>query len=391
MAELFEPEDLCVEGLEPGGPPRIAEPGFRMVALAGRLEDSLAVFTSSAELDEALGEWVDSSLVDFGAALVVAFWAESGACPPIVADVVVEGLTARLVTDGPGYGSCEDVGGSRTYVVSIDHSRLPAGGVTVVHPDGTRSVGVDVPGATPPEEVEPTVEDLATVRGTFGLPGPGEVTPELLDDGTPVFVVHHLDGSVTVIDARAARPEDEDGLRLVSFATRSRRFMGIGSTDAWGAWDEYGRSLDRGPAHDLTRFVAEVDGDAVVVGQEPQVRPPGDPITGEIFDLGGRRIVAALPQVMSVSEALQRPDGTVVVVEALVVALPGGEHFACEWTEEAFRNGCPEGSPPVIGLDPPTFHNDQLDGYHLVRVDDGVFSEFTDTGRAFPWVERFPR
>lgn len=124
-----------------------------------------------------------------------------------------------------------------------------------------------------------------------------------------------------------------------------------------------------------------IDRDVVVVGQVSQVRPPGDPVTGQIFDEGGRRLVADLPEPSTVAEALQAPDGTVLVVDALITRRQREEARACEWSEAAREAGCPSDSPTVVGLLGDTgasFIRSQA--ALLVRVVDGQFIEPTGKG-----------
>jgi len=98
---------------------------------------------------------------------------------------------------------------------------------------------------------------------TLAAPGPGEVRPDYLADGEPVFVVGHPDGSAQVISAFSTH-SPSGSHTLLWWCADSRGFV----DPAYGSrWDEYGRKL-YGPAlTGLPSFsVDDSEGSELIVG-----------------------------------------------------------------------------------------------------------------------------
>ncbi len=113
--------------------------------------------------------------------------------------------------------------------------------------------------------------------GTTAEPGtvldagaPGEVRATYLDDGSPVFVVHSVDGMTHVVSAVGPRAQG-----LVTWCGDTRTFVETGGTSRW---DEQGRYLfgpaDAGLA--LHTVVADPNGATVQVGPRLRPRPLSD-------------------------------------------------------------------------------------------------------------------
>lgn len=94
--------------------------------------------------------------------------------------------------------------------------------------------------------------------GVLDLPPVGSVEPGLLTDGSPVFVVHDLDGTVSVLQAESTHNPEEP----VAWCPSSRTIDGL----LFGSrWDTHGRYV-AGPApRDLASYQIRLDGERIVV------------------------------------------------------------------------------------------------------------------------------
>ena len=250
----------------------------------------------------------------------------------------------------------------------------------------------------------------ATAGGTdpdgdvVAVPGAGEAALELLDDGTRVWVVRQVGGEVDVL-AVAVDPLDPaaspfvvagyvQGVRsAVVWLPDARRFIGGGVL-----FDSEGRALqwypnqvggaddaEPVPARDLDAYAVErVDEDHVRVGARApgaQRMVPADPDGGCCYGLD--EFVSPVPPpgdpgLLSVEEALDRPEGTVVVVDADVVVDRQRPVQMCRVPRVPVPDlpPCPEDAPVPSGVQPR-----DADGYvvefgpYLVRVQDGTFAE----------------
>ncbi len=184
---------------------------------------------------------------------------------------------------------------------------------------------------------------VRTLGGPDVLPVParGEVSPVLLPDGRPVFVVHHEDGTVSVVDAfsshRAWGFEE-----LVAWCPSTREFV------EWAHeahFDEHGKWVSAGPAPSgLATFAFQVverdaagDPTSIRVGamQEPDPggsapvtdpgRPPFCPGSGEggtvevgTFTIDESRIWDSPAQAVAA-----QPEGWIAIRGTLSVASDG--------------------------------------------------------------------
>jgi len=87
------------------------------------------------------------------------------------------------------------------------------------------------------------------------VPPRGDVAPVFLADGRPVFVVHHEDGTVSVVDAFSShRPYGLED--LVAWCPSTRHFVEVGHE---ARFDEFGNWYSAGPAPSgLATFAFEV-------------------------------------------------------------------------------------------------------------------------------------
>jgi hypothetical protein len=194
--------------------------------------------------------------------------------------------------------------------------------------------------------------DLAQAEGTrLRAPADGEARPELLDDGSPVFVVGHRDGSVSVLSALNPHLD-----RLVVWCDRSRTFTEVGPATYF---DEYGRYMGGPAPQGLTPFAVElVDGGegepAVEVGERwpapgrevPPVQPTSlrcdvrDEPHGEVYYDAVGHDLNALYGPLQAPEDVSTFDGRFLRLDARV-AVGGDQVVVCSPRDEG---GCPDGA-----------------------------------------------
>ena len=164
------------------------------------------------------------------------------------------------------------------------------------------TTSVDATVASPSEDGEDEI--VADVE----LPPVGEARSFLLDDGFPLWVVHHGDGTASAVPGVAPEPVDlpGDGSNWVPTGNwdviqwvESGWFRGLAGYDAWG------RALAQLPdaaVVDLTGFVAEVHGDRVLVRRSGADDILGDPVlpTGWPDSANGPAVEPVLPVVASI-------------------------------------------------------------------------------------------
>lgn len=233
----------------------------------------------------------------------------------------------------------------------------------------------------------------------LAVPARGEVAPEFLPDGRPIFVVHHEDGTLSVVDAfsshRAWGFEE-----LVVWCPSTRHFV------EWAHeahFDEYGRYHSAGPAPaGLATFTFEVverdeagDPTSIRVGamQEPDPGrsppetepsrppfcPPDDRFVAHTID--GSRIFDT-----PAGAVAAEPDGWIAVRGTLLVSR---EDAFVQLCAEVRGDRC-EGGAIVRGIDGVGLLVNVLrpypgTGYEeptlwLVRVRDGVIDDPTIAG-----------
>ena len=245
---------------------------------------------------------------------------------------------------------------------------------------------------------------VAEVLGEVRLPDEARSpSVERLRDGTPVSVVNHGDGDVSVLaatvldEAPEPRPGDIRGLRTaLVWDLDDRRFLGGAGweTNAGGHWDLRGRAITPDgrllPAGRLDRHRASVRADRVVVSAlvpgEPRAvdsqaseRPPM-PVVRDPARL--RTIGTALDPPLPIDRALAEPDGSVVLLDASIVRNGSAPPTLCaidmSGPLDHERARCPDGAPRPSGLTvpvPDTRTWEIRQGPLLARVDDRTFSD----------------
>jgi hypothetical protein len=171
--------------------------------------------------------------------------------------------------------------------------------VTVGRPDdaqldvrGPGQFGSDgtTPGTTGPP---PTTVPVSGLLGAVDLPAVGTTGSGLLDDGMPVFVTHHPDGSVSVLPGMVddgyvnpgplergyASPDQLTGTLEVVVA-----FGNNGFASNTLEWDPWGRAIQGGREHDLTGYAGVVVDDRVQVVASAVAPIPGEPQDAALDD-----------------------------------------------------------------------------------------------------------
>jgi hypothetical protein len=276
-------------------------------------------------------------------------------CPPLLSGVDISDGTARPVFVGAGYLGCEQPLLSHTIIASVERSLLADIDQLVLpaEPPYFESpvvAPVDIPsGAEPAPPPPPTAPPFGDLTGQASLPANGEATVATLADGTPVYVVHHHDGTVSALDPRAAATDagdEPDGeFRIVTWNAATRIFLG------GGAWDEYGRRIDGFRSSDLQGHATRVDGDVVEIGS-PVPAPSGSPVaaTGDPPAMSNTTIPLADP--ISLDNATALSAGSTALIDASVIIDPDGAHVCTTTSQDFPIEPCPPGSPTVDGIAP---------------------------------------
>ncbi len=284
---------------------------------------------------------------------LVVFAIPSNDCPPVFAGLeeIDPGILAPRFVD-PSYRTCEEVPVSYIIVAAVDRStfdgisriRLPAQEPFFSASPESEVVPFEiVPGL--PDEVIST--EFGDESGSAPLPPVGEASLAFDRDNVPVVIIHHADGTVSAIDARTADPSDTI-IGLVRWDAARRAFFGPS-----GVFDEYGRRLDRPQSGDLVTHATRVDGDTVHFGDIVRT-PLGDPIVETTDAPATTDIDVGALTLQSLDQALDAPVGTVVLVDATMVADATGARV-CKLDGEEVRRTfiveCPLDAPEAFGIE----------------------------------------
>ncbi len=223
---------------------------------------------------------------------------------------------------------------------------------------------------------------LPAGSNVLDVPPIGEVAPANLDDGRPVFVVHHEDGTVSVIDAFSTHVPW--GLaKLVVWCPSSRTFDDLFHG---GRWNEDGDYLYGPPPSGLATFETTILGDGrVEVGAEipsaprgaagPQFQP-----RGPFCDSTSAMVLPKLPTEVFTSPSAvvgAQPTGWVAVKGQLVETGASEVELCSVFTTGP---GCPDGAP-VEGIDVSGLFRDQpqlvIPGTFIARVKNGALVDLT--------------
>lgn len=293
----------------------------------------------------------------------------------------------------------------RQGIVARRRRRPVVAAVTGVAVVGIAGVALSLASASS-SPVMPDPAPAATVDRSEPLPLPplGGVAAEWLDDGTPVFVVHHPDGGVDVVAAEA--PFDEMDAAGVAWCPAPELFVQVW----WASVFTPDGSHRGGPApRGLDTFEASIAGDAVLVGaRRPGVpRPPtstetpqvGASIEGCYGGSSGMRdldfdevLIHAGPHTdaITVDELRHAEDGTHMVRGLFVPRADGGVDLCDELAQR---------DPPVC-RDPLTKPGQEVgrevsDGYDgwarvIMRQEAPVWISLTAMDRLAGWEEPVP-
>ena len=257
------------------------------------------------------------------------------------------------------------------------------------------------PGKEPGPDIGALEGPIGTLQATLPLPPEGAVVPSLLDDGTPVWLVHHEGGEVSVLSAFSVHPSlpasDLNTPILLWWDKGMRRFS------AW--YDERGVPVRGRAWPSLPRYRTEV-----VSGPACAAEPASRCVrVGDIAPGSPRRHVAPRPRgsrnshwsgeapahasaliykAGSIREALSRHEGRVVMLDAFLVLEDGKPARVCDverkhkldprtrYDPDVVR--CSE-SAPVVGQTPRKWECDECKDIVteplLARVERGHFRD----------------
>lgn len=334
--------------------------------------------------------------VDFDEQVVLFYVRAEDGCPDEVGGVRLDG--DRLVVDWrPPAGGCIQPLIPTAFALAVHRATVPQRFVVFLegfhddHDDVEHIVELAAyEGSGPPDApARPTPPEPTTVAGTVELPAPGEAADRTLEDGSRVWVVRHRGGGVNVLAADAPAEGDTERLSVRGLRTQvvwhpsARRFGG-------GGWfDEYGVSLRGRSGTNLDWYETSVDGAEVTVGKRvgsvPYDQPVGDdppPGDAQPERPDHPRQVTALP----LDQARQRPHGSVVVIDAALVAYGDQPLRLCappESPELWDWDGCPSDAPIPVGVTLEQADADSMRVWHgplRATVTADGFSEITLLG-----------
>lgn len=112
--------------------------------------------------------------------------------------------------------------------------------------------------------------------GTLHLPMPGEVRPDYLEDGTPVWVIGHADGTVSVLSGFDTHQPFGIG-KVLWWCPTAAAFE---NPEHGSKYDEYGLKIGGPAPAGLPAYEARVSGDQVIVGERGSPPSVDVPHTG---------------------------------------------------------------------------------------------------------------
>lgn len=295
---------------------------------------------------------VDGLGIDWSTHAAIVLSTPNNACPRLLAGLDITDRRAEPVFVSAGYLACNEPLTSHTVIASVERSALDDVDELVLAAEpsyfGEPVIAtVDItPGTSTSRETIPTEADFGDVLGTTDLPAKGEATTATLTNGTPVFVVHHHDGTISALDPRGAigygGSEMSRQYELVRWTASSRNFLGS------AAWDEYGRRLDGFRSTDLKGYATRVVDGVVEIGS-PVDAPAGSPIAATTVPPAMAGTAVSLNDPISFDEALDLPVGTTALIDAVVVVDPDGARVCAGEGPDRAVVPCPRGSPSADG------------------------------------------
>lgn len=244
---------------------------------------------------------------------------------------------------------------------------------------------LELRGSPPPEAV--AIRDGTGT--TLPMPAFGEARSDALSNGWPVWTVHHLDGTVTLVSgvgparARSAEILFASNAALVRWFPGTRRMLAgdvvydeLGHVLGYAAdacRDDCPRIVDSAPQErDLDTFDMTLASDQIVVGERrdapPNTTPPawhgvdrGEHAARDL-ELASGRMLRAIP----IAGALARPYGSYAIVTGEIVRSTFDAPRLCTC------GPCGASAPRVLGLDAVSINRSALHdeaGMVLVRRD----------------------
>ncbi len=303
-----------------------------------------------ADLVSTAAEPIDTAVldIDWPTEAVLVLSIGSNLCPPILNGLQIDNGTATPVFVNAGYLMCEDPLVPYTVLAAIDRELLVDVDEITVSADTSYAeqdtvASIDVSPATAGPTIEPTEVTFGETTGTATLPPRGEARTAVLTDGTPVYVVHHHDGTISALDPRGA-DQSIDGLhQIVTWVAATRTFLNR------GAWDEYGRRLDGFRASDLVGYATRVINDQVQIGSSVSA-PAGSPITQTNDPPAMSDLTITPGEALAVDAATELSVGTTSWIAGSVHARPDSA-LICDIPAATIQSEpCPTGSPTAEGI-----------------------------------------
>ncbi len=316
---------------------------FPFLSVADNVEELAGLVSSAAEPIDA--EALD---IDWPAEAALVLSIGSDLCPPILNGLQIDNGTATPIFVNAGYLVCEQPLVPYTVIAAIDRELLiDVDEITVSaetsYGEQDTIASVDVSPATADPTIKPIGVTFGEPIGTAALPPRGEAATTVLTNGTPVYVVHHHDGTISALDPRGA-DQNIDGLhQIVRWVAATRNFVNH------GAWDEYGRRLDGFRATDLVGYVTRVIDDQVQIGGIVSA-PVGSPITQTDSPPAMSDVTIPPGEVLTVEAAMELSVGTTTWIAGSVHARPD-RVVICDIPSETIQiEACPAGSPTAEGI-----------------------------------------
>lgn len=398
VVNVWEPDGSPVVDQAPSGPAsepaHAGQPRFQLLGATLQGPASRSDHTTSPQQYRQL--WQDYGLpgqppeIDFGQYVVVFVARIEDNCLDTLEGVTVDGN--QVAFDWlPPPGGCEQPALAAAAAVALHRGEVPAE-FTVVEPPVREQVSLPSYDGPPPSTARsyPVPPEPATVVAEAPIPAVGTAQISRLPDGQPVWVVHPADGHVRVLATQVAA---DDPLEEVGGVTGLSRHVvwwpGARQFEARHHYDAYGVSLTGRAGPHLHWYASQIEGSSVHIGElaggvpytfsDPEAGPTemGDPVFPD--DRAGA---------MSIEQARTRPDGSVVVLDADVVAYgdrpvqlckaPEGSALFDGWT------GCPADAPAPDSLSAlPSDYVSIAFGPLRVRVVDGEFTDVTLLGGGY--------
>ncbi len=245
----------------------------------------LSIAADRAELDAA---WAALDLpptypppaVDFERRVAVVLTRPDNACPDTLARFRVDGSTWTPVFEVET-GACNEPLLSWLYVVAVDRSAVTPHLTVHVPADElygapARSISATV---APPTGVATAPSEPELVATGITLPLPEVGRPELHATTLGfLWIVHHHDGTASVLPALIDLPasEDEGGVAGLAALVMSSEDGHTFGGPRW-EWDAWGRTIGGPRTEDLVGFAGEIRGIEVAVFESDATTVPGEP------------------------------------------------------------------------------------------------------------------